>query len=327
MNQYLNGEIYNNQMKEKFTTQYTKNTKDFYMYIFVKSFGTESQLKKDICEFNNNELDSLIKSYNNESVHSVYTIVSILRQYIDFCVIEGFLTTNVNYLNSIGGYKNMSKYLNVTATNQKYINEIDLNEIINLCLNAQDAVIFALLFEGVKGEACEEIVNLKISDCNLIDNKLILTKNDGTIRNILVSDKTIDLISSAIDEREYIKSNGDIVGKRMQSKKFQILPTDYVLRISARKANGSIAPFNIIARLNRVKEFYGNPYLTVTNIWMSGMINTAINIVKNNCDVINKDTIATLTKEDYVNINITYGYSKVYWYKTRQLVELYVNKG
>jgi len=171
-------------MKERFATQYTKNTKDFYMYIFVKSFETESQLNKDICEFTSGELDSLIKAYNNESVHSVYTIVSILRQYIDFCVQEGFLTTNMNYLNSIGGYKDMSKYVNITATNQKYINEIDLNEITNLCLNAQDAVIFMMLFEGVKGEACEEIVNLKISDCNLIDNKLTLTKNNGTVRNI-----------------------------------------------------------------------------------------------------------------------------------------------
>ena len=311
-------------MKKRFASQYTTNTKDFYLYIFVKSYETENQLGKDICSFNNSELDSLIKSYNNESVHSVYTIVSVLRKYIEFCDKEGYVTTNMNYLNSVGGYKDMFQYVSITANKHKYISQHDLTELIALCINAQDAVIFALLFNGVKGEACEEIVNLKLIDCNFKKNELTLTKNDGTTRKIIVSNQTMTLIKDANKETEYMKNNGEVAGLGLKTNIYKIIPNEYILRISARADNGAIKPFNIISRLNRVKECYGNPYLTVTNIWMSGMINKAIQIVETKLGEATLQTIKTLTKADYVKINIDFGYSEVYWYKTRQLVETYV---
>ena len=64
-NLYLSQEIYNEEHKNKFLKEYevgNKKTSVFYRYIFQRAFKTETQLDKDIYDFNDEELYSLIRS-------------------------------------------------------------------------------------------------------------------------------------------------------------------------------------------------------------------------------------------------------------------------
>jgi site-specific recombinase XerD len=327
MNEYLGIEIFNKEIKNKFLEKYPVESKRFYNYVFKKTYETELQLNKDLYDFTNDQLTTCIKSFNNASIQSVYSVISILRQYIDFCIKQGIVTTNTNYLNGIGGYNDIKKYLDVHACQNKYIDINTLRNITDLCLNSQDAVIFALLFEGVKGVRCEELVNLKKSDCNYQTNTLTLTQNNGDQRTLQVSDFTMQFIEDASNATKYIKNNGELDFSFVNAPAYTIQQNEYVLRISSREAQGAINPCNIIGRVNRIKTFYGNQYLTVTNIWISGMIHQAMQILINKYQLndINLDTITSLSKNDYLLINKKFGFADIYWYKIKEKVETYIN--
>jgi site-specific recombinase XerD len=323
LNEYLSKVIYNKKLKERFLKQYPEKTQKFYRYVFSKSFDTEDQLKQDLCKFNNDQLIKCIKSFNNASVQSVYSVISIIRQYLAFCSKEGLITTNINYLDSIGGYKDIKSFLDVQAHQNKYINVMQLHDICDLCLNSQDAIIPALLFEGVKGEQCHEIVNLKIQDCDFLTNQITLTSHTNTKRTITATNFTMELILDAYNEKQYVKNNGEVGECIMSSPIYKIEPNEYILRISARSEQGAINPCNIIARINRIKTYYGNPYLTATNLWISGMIHENIKILneKYKEKEVNLDTIKKLTKDDYLMVNKKFGFPNVYWYKIKEKVK------
>jgi hypothetical protein len=73
-----------------------------------------------------------------------------------------------------------------------------------------------------------------------------------------------------------------------------------VVRVAARDNGGDpIKPINLTARLNRIKLYWGNPYLTLTSIWYSGMLDMAKNI---------KAQKDALDREDWTLINERFGF-------------------
>jgi len=313
-NQFLSEIMYNSEFKERFLQRYKDNTSRFYKYIFLKSYKTENDLKKDIYDFDNIELDSLIKEYNNASIQSVQSVVSVLKQYLDFCIDQGFI--NINYLQGIGTKEDFMRYLDVNAQNKKIITKLDLEDICNRCENPQDAICFALPFYGIKGEKCEEIINLKVTDCDFNNNKLLLTSNQGELRYVEnLPDFLMELLKDAIEKKEYVKNNGE-ESVNMKAKTYNIKVTPYVFRISARENSEDQAKFfNVTSRINRIKLWYGNPYITITNLWISGMIDMAKKI---------KEEKGELIIDDYIEINKYYNYPHEYVYKTRARVEQYL---
>jgi hypothetical protein len=112
----------------------------------------------------------------------------------------------------------------------------------------------------------------------------------------------------------------------MKVKSYKIYPTDYVLKISARdNGNEPIKPINLTARLSRIKDFWGNPYLTLTSIWYSGMLDMAKTILEEkkarheSQNTIMKQII--LEKEDWIKIHERFGCGAIYWHLTRQRLE------
>lgn len=299
--------MYNQDFKNRFLENYSASTQIYYKYILQKSYETESMLNKDIYEMDNNELDSLLKSYCNGSVQAVASVLSVLKIYLDFANKEGYIETKVNYLQGIGGYEDLLKYVDVNIQGKKYVTRAELEEIAGSCVNAQDALCLILPFEGVKGEDAEEIINLKESDVGFISNELTLTKNNGETRKIIVSDLAIDYIRRALDEEFYYKNNGED-SPDLKSNHYVITKTDYVLRVAARQCEGAIKATNITARLNRIKQYWGNQYWTVTGMWYSGMLDMAKQI---------KEEKGELDKEDWIVINERFGYSAGYWTKTK----------
>jgi len=278
-------DLFNQKLKERFLSVYPENTKKAYRHIFKSSKVTESTLNKDVYEFNSDELHKLLSSFNNRSEGVVYVNKSILKQYLDFCIKEGY--TNINYLQGFGGSEDLKKYVDKEALKNKYITHEDLNEMEKIIVNRQDIVIPFLIFEGIKGEDGIELSNLKVSDCNFETNELSIYVDDSLNRKIKASYQTMELIKDAIEEKVYEKGNRESEEK---SKAHRIIETEYVLRVSGKESiDSKIKTTTIRDRINRIKTKYYNEYITMTNIWYSGMIDMAKKIKEKKGDLLEED--------------------------------------
>lgn len=267
----LTTELYNSELKERFLENYPEATRLTYRNIFKKIAQKEKELGKDVYQFNLEELDDLLYSLGTTSAQYVSTVLAVLSKYIDFCMQEGYVgnPTQVNYAKLINPkLENLKKYEHGMDKKYRYITKDDLRKIINMCVNAQDAVIFALLFEGVMGENLEELINLRVDDCNLDDNILTLRRNDGSTRQIEIANDTAQLIYKAINQIEYYRVSDTMNGV------FILQRTPYVLRpITSEKVKDDKVSHQIIRnRIKKIAELYGNPYLNPKNIFRSGMI-------------------------------------------------------
>lgn len=259
--------IYNEELKNRFMEQYPDSTKMAYEIIFRKTAKTEEQLGKDLCNFNFSEIDGLLYSMGAKTVESLVSAVSVLSGYTDFCILEGYVPTKMNYYRQFTDKELLKKYLNRFAVKNMYLkNKQELQLIKNICDNAQDEVVFALLWEGVMGEGLEELVNLKIEDVDFENNRIHIEGKHERI--ITVEQDTIDSIQDAIEERFYIRKNETNGDSNML-----LNITPYVIRPVVRKiTDKKVKPGVIRNRIMRIAELYDNPYITPTNIQRSGMI-------------------------------------------------------
>lgn len=259
--------IYNEELKNRFMEQYPDSTKMAYEIIFRKTAKTEKQLGKDLCNFNFSEIDGLLYSIGAKTVESLVSAVSVLSGYTDFCILEGYVPTKMNYYRQFTDKELLKKYLNRFAVKNMYLkNKQELQLIKNICDNAQDEVVFALLWEGVMGEGLEELVNLKIEDVDFENNRIHIEGKHERI--ITVEQDTIDSIQDAIEERFYIRKNETNGDSNML-----LNITPYVIRPVVRKiTDKKVKPGVIRNRIMRIAELYDNPYITPTNIQRSGMI-------------------------------------------------------
>ncbi|SDG18997.1 hypothetical protein SAMN04244560_01929 [Thermoanaerobacter thermohydrosulfuricus] len=295
-------ELYNQELKERFLEQYPETTRLTYRNIFKKTALKEKELRKDLYQFNLEELDDLLYSLGSTSAQYIATALVVIAKYIDFCLQEGYIgnPAGINYARLINPtLENLKKYEHGVDRRYRYIDREELQQIINMCVNDQDAVIFALLFEGVMGENLEELINLKVEDCNFMDNILTLRRNNGTKRRISVQQDTMKLINKAINQVEYYRVSDIANGV------FLLQRTPYVLRpiVSEKVPTEQVSHQIIRNRLKKIAEMYGNPYLNPKNIFRSGMIDYIRRYMKKNDIKSFKD----LDHDDMANILMRFG--------------------
>lgn len=309
-------ELYNQELKERFLEQYPESTRLTYRNIFKKTAPKENELQKDLYQFNLEKLDDLLYSLGSTSAQYIATVLAVLSKYVDFCMQEGYIgnPAGINYVRLINPtLENLKKYEHGIDKKYRYIDREELQQIINMCVNAQDAVIFALLFEGVMGENLEELINLRVDDCDFVDNILTLRRNDGTKRRIKVQPNTMKLIDKAINQVEYYRVSDIANGV------FLLQRTPYVLRpiVSKRVPTKKVSHQIIRNRLKKIVEMYGNPYLNPKNIFRSGMIDYIRRYMKK-YDI---KSFKDLKYSDMANILRRFGIEattqNVYLYRTR----------
>ncbi len=253
--------MFNKELKERFLSGYIDNTARMYRYALVKAEPMETQLNKDVYEFTSEERDMLLYSYSNRSRATVDVIKSSLSKYVAFCVVEGYVKDKINYFETIGG-KDLDKYIDKSALESKYITIEQLLDMSNVCINLQDLLPFLLAFHGVLGAAANEIINLKTE--NLKDSNILLED-----RTIEIDKRVYDLIEKAIEDEIYYVGNGESDARALSR---VINKTEYVVRPAGETKFGTLIYSSLLQRVGRVKEYYDNPYLTLKNVWFSGML-------------------------------------------------------
>lgn len=315
--------LYNRELKQRFMATYDESTQKSLMYVFQKSAQLEYSLGKDIYEFNRDEIDDLFRLFDSTSKQSVASRFSIIGKYVDFAIEQGFLKTGINLIKNLSGEEYYEKFVSKVAERRKILSKEQFEDLINYCNNDQDRAIFALLYEGARGRqekenSLEELINLKLSDCNFKINEITLIRNNGETRILKVLEETMKTLKSADAQEKYLRKNGEMSDwmKNKKSDKMYLHQNKHILKPTMKSPFGLITSGTIAQRIASIKELYGNPFISVNNIATSGMVEYGKQI--------KEQKGRELEKSDYQEICRRFGQNEVYWHKVKARIKNYI---
>jgi site-specific recombinase XerD len=306
---YYNG-MYNEEAKNEFLEQkhFSPITKKSYQRIFLNSYRMENALNKDLADFNLDEISEVLTSLNPLTPSASRSNISVIYNYITWAMERGYRTvpSNINPLETVKHDKEfIQKFTDKNVV--IYISKDELDQLTDPntgCVNAQDGVLFSLLFDGL---SVHEICNLKKSDVDFKNRILHLTDDKGHKRELKIPEwsNSLELIQEAIEETEYKKRNNEAVILSNQTNVTMLVENDYVVRVGKTKnrdASGAVQPSVIYRRLSTISELWENPYLSSKNIQRSGVIFDAY--------LIYKET-GKLEKSEYIRLCELHNFPKV----------------
>lgn len=314
--------MYNEEIKEDFLQylisdeEYTDETVHVFRFVFYKSYDTEEVLNKDLYDFNMNELKQVLLDANKSTLNSVRSFGSMIKKYIDWAIHNGLVNSNINPMDMF----TTKDYEECMDKNKKlFISEDELIEIEDQLINFQDKVIFRLLFEGVNGYEVSEIIYLTKNDIDYANRQLRLYDKKNGERYIQVSERCLEIIEKAIDETKYYGRNREKLSERGKSE-FQYLDTDNVIKntITGRTSKGADKT-TIYRRISMVKDVLGMPYLTVKNVWRSGMIKMAVDLFKQDGELTNEQ-LAKIAQHFGINKITNNKYEMYNYHAMRQFI-------
>lgn len=316
--EYITSEpiFYNEMRKINFINQHVKEkNKHNYIYVLSKAKEYEEYFNKDLCHFSFEEMEALLYGFNAKTIESLSYQAHIINKYIEYVLEKGIVENSINL--KMFKHENLDKYVNkITSMNRIVTRHQLYNNIIKECTNAQDAVIYSLIFEGVYGEDLSELYNLKISDVDEMKSELKLNDKSGSKRVIKVPDETIQLIIDAHNEMFYYKTSDNY--ESVRGERFELNDSDYVLKNTKRKnARTKISSQTIRQRFIKIRNHFDSPHITPSSIRLSGMIDMARQIKY-------KEGVVSISKEHLNAIFRQFNVSINNFYATKAKIERYV---
>ncbi|MFD0587714.1 integrase [Paenibacillus sp. GCM10027627] len=270
-NSIYEDKIYNQDRKMQFILDngYKEGTQKIILRLFKVSQVVESELEKDLADFNREEIRRLGFLYAPKTEQSSNSNMTWLQKYIDWNVEEGLLQG----VNPIANVSAEWKKQFVNSSLKRFWTDEEIRKIISTRVNKRDGAIVDLLFQGVFGSGGSEMLNLQIGSIDKVNNRLHLKDDNGLSRTIPVPEDTIDICLKAYDEDTYHKKNGK-PSPDVKADTFAIVENSYIIRpAKSRTKTINEAGVNIIySALARIAVEINEPNLTPLNIQNSGMI-------------------------------------------------------
>lgn len=267
--------LFENEMKNDFLSTLKDDTAVTYRRILKLIQDNEKDLNKGISSFNKEEMKKVLSDFKANNINTLATYNSSLSRYLEFCLNRDFIDHNVSKEFSM-------KELNNYISSETYLSEKRLRRIEDQLANYQDAVVLRLIFEGVSGRGFSELLNLRRQDINYDTNTLHLRNEVKASvfvsRDIVVSDRAIEIINGAINQKKYYKLNGTS-SRGVTS----LYDTEYVVRSSTttKEQIGTKASLTVMHhRIKIVEDYFGFERLKAKLIQRSGMLNYALNTVE-----------------------------------------------
>ena len=178
------GVWYNPEVKQDFLYSVYKGENDPNNYakscsVVLRKVGDfEALYDKDLYQFDYQEIISMLRAFSIRSRESLNVHHSIIVGYIDFCIKSGYKPENeMNLARYNVTSEDLEGLVSVRAVDRRYIYGTEEYEnLLGQWINAQDEVIFALLWEGIKGKEFSEIRELKIDDVDEDNNRLLIRR-------------------------------------------------------------------------------------------------------------------------------------------------------
>jgi len=273
MYKVYNETIYNEEVKNRFLEKYEGKTEYAYKRVFLNSANIEEVLGKDLYDFSIEEMKQVLYNLDPKNLATSQSLGSIVKNYIDWAIKEGYRKSNINPLEKI--YTEW--YEQFVGDKKLYITENELVHIEGLCNNYQDIALIRILFEGAGGKSWVEVRNLKKNDIIKDENAIILTDENGNKRKLNVSTRCIEFLIEASEETKYFKKNAEMDHERIRNYA-DLAENDYVFRpchTRLNEPNREIQQHTINRRIREVSDLIGSDYLTPRSVFISGMIKYA----------------------------------------------------
>lgn len=295
MTEEKNNSIFNAEVKHSYLEEMineghiSEETAKSYSRIFGVTYPKELEFEKDLNEFTLEQMEEILYGFNANNRNTIESYGRIISSYLNWSVQKGLVEKSV-----LADFRpdSFEKYI---TDAEIYFTDKQLRRYEDQCENYQDAVIIRLLFMGVGGKQMSEIRNLKKADVDRTNKRLKLTNTlkadkkglpiKSTERWIEVDERTITLIDGAINQKEYVKKNGDLKQTEFNNVRpfTDLVSNDYVVRASITKTenwNVPVDKFVIYRRIQTIAESLGIKDLTAKFIQRSGMIYHANQLIQ-----------------------------------------------
>lgn len=289
--------VFNVDIKEEFLKEFNvEGTRKNYLRIFTKTEPVEDKLGKDLYQFDEKELGKLLKTFDSKNRATLESYGRYISSYLNWAVGKGLI--EVNLLEKL----RPNDFLKFVVHKEKYLTESYLTRLESQMENYQDAVISRLIFEGVGGKGFSELLNLKEEDVDFDKNTLHLTENtkSGQVtRDLKVSTHTMEIIKGALNQKRYLKRNGNSVGR---GSFLELRDNGYVIKTAVTNAETEEATGidTIYRRLRVIEEDLGLDSFKAKFIQRSGIINMASKIAKKGVRV-DSDILKQIAKRYKIN--------------------------
>ena len=270
--------------KEDFLTTLNPSTAKTVKGVLLKVDKFESTINKSVYDFNLEEVNELIENeFSHKSIASVRSSVSYVKKYINYCIEH-----NLTALNPFEIITDYSQYVDKNAMQNKYLTYQDVKDIEERLVNFNDRCMLELLFNGLKPD---ELIALKETDIDFEEKSIVATDKKGNVRKIFgCSDRCFELLKLTISQRAYYLNNGSSQSRKDPNKTLHnglgvrtlAFPESvYIFKTAgSKKIDTPMEQKGLQARVRVIREWVNNPYITVTNLYHSGILHEAYSIMK-----------------------------------------------
>lgn len=261
--------LYNAEIKERYLNeQYGENegSQTTVRYLFYKTELIEDILKKDLYNFNLEEIGKAISNTNPYSANVAKSHSRFISKYISWSISAGLRDNNIHPMKGTSADWAVEF---VDKTKKIHFSFTEMNDMVEGLQNAQDQALIWLLFEGVQGERFSEIRHLNYYTVNWETNELYLQDDNGAKRTVTVTDQCMRYIKNAYEQEVY---------RSEKEKERPLMRSDFILRnaYAPRSKSEDISLSGIYGRIHMLKDKLDLLYLTPNALKQSGMIWEAV---------------------------------------------------
>lgn len=307
----MENNLYNKDLKLAFINNYIgeEGTKNTILFEFLKTAKVEKQYDKDLFAFHDREIEDLLYSLARDNIMSLHKSVSIYKNYINWCIVNGqrgIYENGENRMEIFQKTEELTKYISNRKVENRFLTKDELNDLIDYLVNPIDQALMLSLYEFIGGEGLHEIRMLKLTDVNMAEKTVRLEDSDGNIREQNISNKLIELLKDANNQKRYIGNNG--VTDRIKGTTLN--QTEYIFRVMNKgQSEDAVSYRGLISKIQNIKNFTGYDFITVNSLKESRIIHEIADVMSQlELDKPDEDTykIATDNIYDIYGIELTY---------------------
>jgi len=266
-----NEKWYNHERKQWYIdwckeNKYEESTLVLLERIFASTALVEKAFKKDVAEFNNNEVVDLFKSYNSKSPLRLKTWAYYLRNYYQWCYDKNIVTNIINPYDERTIDIIIKNIIPEEVYKDKFFGKEQLKYWVeNKILDDINKFIAVGYFYGLSND---ELINLKITDFNNEDKTVKLI----TGRIIKVDDFFIKYMKLAANATEY---NAGYPMSNIKNMQFVTYNSgEYVIRQTGGDVQTLPVKYTLLSnRMMIIREQTENPLLSRSSLYKNGLIN------------------------------------------------------
>lgn len=277
--------MYNKERKQMYIEEKMAETivsPYFLKNAFLKTEPFETELDKDLCDFNAEEIVNLLKAISFPSFDSVIVFNSTLNLYTDWCMQKHMIKDNQNHFIELTR-QNLADCVNALVVEMQYVSRETVIEWGTKLPNIADAFIILALYEGIRGKSFDEILKARLSDFD-VENNIY----HAPTRDIKITPYLIKLAQETEKEKIYTSISSERI------RQYNLIDDDFIIKSieNAKYEDGFHKQVRMTMRIARIFDYLGVlQWMNANALVMSGVIN----MIKTESSKLG------ITPEDYIN--------------------------